>query len=120
MGVRMPSKWDIRRVSKLVGATVLPKLTVTTPDEVGFADIVDCQEIAGQKVTRFQRSESRISTILIRGSTDNFMDDVERAIESGINTYKALTRVRTQNCTLQTTCTTIWSVPSPYSILWPP
>jgi len=92
MGVRMPSKWDIRRVSKLVGATVLPKLTVTTPDEVGFADIVDCQEIAGQKVTRFQRSESRISTILIRGSTDNFMDDVERAIESGINTYKALTR----------------------------
>ena len=50
----MPSKWDIRRVSKLVGATVLPKLTVTTPDEVGFADIVDCREIAGQKVTRFQ------------------------------------------------------------------
>jgi len=92
MGVRMPSKWDIRRVSKLVGATVLPKLTVTTPDEVGFADIVDCREIAGQKVTRFQQSEARISTILIRGSTDNFMDDIERAVESGINTYKALTK----------------------------
>merc|ERR1712029_606545 len=65
---------------------------VTTPDEVGFADVVDCQEIAGQRVTRFQQSQSRISTILIRGSTDNFMDDVERAVESGINTYKALTK----------------------------
>jgi len=92
MGVRMPSKWDIRRVAKLVGATVLPKLTVTTADELGFADNVECEEIAGQKVTRFQRSESRISTILIRGSTDNFMDDVERAVESGINTYKALSK----------------------------
>jgi len=92
MGVRMPSKWDIRRVAKLIGATVLPKLTVTTPDEVGLADVVDCEEIAGQKVTRFQRKGSRIATILIRGSTDNFMDDVERAVESGINTYKALTK----------------------------
>ena len=42
-----------------------------------------------------QQSEARISTILIRGSTDNFMDDIERAVESGINTYKALTKVRT-------------------------
>jgi len=92
MGVRMPSKWDIRRVAKLVGATVLPKLTVTTADELGYADHVECEEIAGQRVTRFQRSESRISTILIRGSTDNFMDDVERAVESGINTYKALSK----------------------------
>jgi len=92
MGVRMPSKWDIRRVAKLVGATVLPKMTVTTADELGFADNVECEEIAGQRVTRFQRSESRISTILIRGSTDNFMDDVERAVESGINTYKALSK----------------------------
>jgi len=92
MGVRMPSKWDIRRVAKLIGATVLPKMTVTTADELGFADTVECEEIAGQRVTRFQRSESKIATILIRGSTDNFMDDVERAIESGINTYKALSK----------------------------
>ena len=50
MGVRMPSKWDIRRVAKLIGATVLPKLTVTTPDEVGLADVVDCEEIAVAEV----------------------------------------------------------------------
>ena len=32
----------------------------------------------------------RISTIVMRGSTDAFLDDVERAINNGINTYKSL------------------------------
>lgn len=38
--------------------------------------------------------ESAISTIVIRGSTDNVMDDIERAIDDGVNTFKALTKVR--------------------------
>lgn len=36
--------------------------------------------------------ESRISTIVIRGSTDNYMDDIERCIDDGVNTFKAMTR----------------------------
>lgn len=38
------------------------------------------------------KEESAITTIMIRGSTDNIMDDMERAINDGVNTYKALTR----------------------------
>lgn len=30
----------------------------------------------------------RISTIVIRGATDNYMDDIERAIDDGVNTFK--------------------------------
>jgi len=36
--------------------------------------------------------ESRIASVIIRGSTDNYMDDVERAIDDGVNNFKALTR----------------------------
>lgn len=39
--------------------------------------------------------ESPIATVIIRGSTDNIMDDVERALDDGVNTFKALTKVRT-------------------------
>ena len=39
------------------------------------------------------KEESAITTIMIRGSTDNIMDDMERAINDGVNTFKALTRV---------------------------
>ena len=30
--------------------------------------------------------------MVVRGSTDNIMDDVERAVDDAVNTYKALTR----------------------------
>ena len=39
--------------------------------------------------------ESSVATIIIRGSTDNIMDDIERAIDDGVNTFKTLTKVRT-------------------------
>ena len=46
------------------------------------------------KVTiRFiDKIESRVATIVIRGSTEGLMDDVERLMEDGVNTFKALTR----------------------------
>lgn len=33
-----------------------------------------------------------MSTVVIRGSTENIMDDIERAIDDGVNTFKALSR----------------------------
>jgi T-complex protein 1 subunit theta len=30
---------------------------------------------------------------LIRGATDNYMDDIERAVDDGVNTFKGLTKV---------------------------
>ena len=36
---------------------------------------------------------SAVSTIVVRGSTDNVIDDIERALDDGINTFKALTKV---------------------------
>lgn len=52
-------------------------------------------EIGETSVTIFQLDgkDSRISTIVVRGSTDNYMDDIERAIDNGVNTFKAITRV---------------------------
>lgn len=40
-----------------------------------------------------EKEDGAISTIVLRGSTDNLMDDVERAVDDGVNTFKVLTRV---------------------------
>ena len=40
-----------------------------------------------------EKEESAVATIVIRGASDNIMDDVERAIDDGVNTFKALTKV---------------------------
>ena len=34
--------------------------------------------------------ESKISTIVVRGATESYMDDIERAIDDGVNTYKGI------------------------------
>lgn len=92
--VRLMSKWDLRRLCKAVEATPLPRVTAPTPEEAGHCDHVYVDEIGDTPVIVFRqdKEESAITTIMIRGSTDNIMDDMERAINDGVNTFKALTR----------------------------
>jgi len=40
-----------------------------------------------------ESENSPIATIVIRGATDNIMDDIERAIDDGVNAYKVLAKV---------------------------
>ncbi|EEZ98562.1 T-complex protein 1 subunit theta [Tribolium castaneum] len=94
MAVRLNSKFDVRRLSKTVGATVLPRLTAPTPQELGYCDVVCVEELGDTPIVvfRLEGKESRISTVVVRGATDNYMDDIERAIDDGVNTFKGLSR----------------------------
>ena len=47
MVVRLTSKWDMRRLAKSIGATVLPRLSAPTPDEMGFCEAVKGTQIDG-------------------------------------------------------------------------
>jgi T-complex protein 1 subunit theta len=94
MAVRLNSKFDLRRLAKAVGATVLPRLTAPTSEELGYCDKAFVDELGetGVVVFRNEGKDSKIATIIIRGATDNYMDDIERAIDDGVNTFKGLTR----------------------------
>jgi chaperonin GroEL (HSP60 family) len=39
---------------------------------------------------RFKNEEVRntVATVVLRGSTDSILDDLERAVDDGVNTYK--------------------------------
>jgi len=43
-------------------------------------------------IFKLDGKESRVSTVLVRASTENYMDDIERAIDDGVNTFKGITR----------------------------
>ncbi|XP_003705377.1 chaperonin containing TCP1 subunit 8 [Megachile rotundata] len=94
MAVRIPSKFDIRRLCKTVGATALPRLIPPSKEELGYADSVYIDEVGDTIVVKFalHGKDSRVSTIIIRGSTENYMDDIERAIDDGVNTFKGITK----------------------------
>lgn len=65
-----------------------------TKEELGYADTVYVDELGDTNVVVFQNEnqDSRISTVVIRGSTENYMDDIERAIDDGVNSFKAVTK----------------------------
>lgn len=94
MAVRLQSKFELRRLCKTVNATPLTKVIPPTSEELGYCDSVFINEIGGTAVVVFEQNSkaTNIATVVIRGSTDNIMDDIERAINDGVNTFKGLTR----------------------------
>ncbi|KAK9477402.1 chaperonin Cpn60/TCP-1 family [Lipomyces japonicus] len=92
--LRVPSKFDLRRVCRVVGATPLPRLGAPMPEELGKVDIVETIEVGGDRVTviRQENEVTRTSTIVVRGATQGLLDDIERAIDDGVSVIKALTK----------------------------
>ena len=51
-----------------------------------------CFIIYNTKFISVDREDNAVATIVIRGATSNVMDDIERAIDDGVNCFKSLTR----------------------------
>jgi len=94
MAVKIMSKFEVKRIARAVGATPVVKLSTPTPDELGFAHEVKFTEISSQKCIIFRRDEpeNKMATIVLRGSTTSMLDDVERAVDDGVNAVKTLTK----------------------------
>lgn len=92
MAVKIPSKFDLRRFCRATGATALTKLGAPQADQLGFAHQMAVQEIGGTKCIVLQQGSNlgQISTVVLRGSTDQMLDDIERAVDDGVNSYKLL------------------------------
>jgi T-complex protein 1 subunit theta len=92
--IKILSKFELRRLCRVVGATPLARLGAPMPDEMGSIDIVETLEIGGDRVTVFRQEneQTRTATLVLRGATQNHLDDVERAIDDGVNVVKAITR----------------------------
>ena len=92
--IKVLSKFELQRLCRVVGATPLARLGAPMPDEMGKVDIVETIEIGGDRVTVFRQENdaTRTATLVIRGATQNHLDDIERAIDDGVNVVKAITR----------------------------
>jgi len=55
--IKVQSKFELRRLCRVVGATPLARLGAPMPDEMGIVDIVETLEIGGDRVTVFRQGE---------------------------------------------------------------
>lgn len=75
-----------------------------TPEEAGYVDVFETTEIGGDRVTVLRQlsdgdqgfdpstpgEKTKTATIVLRGATANHLDDLERAIDDGVNVIKGL------------------------------
>ncbi|KAI9121503.1 hypothetical protein K1719_008536 [Acacia pycnantha] len=94
MVLKISSKFELRRFCRTTGAVAILKLSQPNPDDLGFVDSISVEEIGGVRVTIVKNEEggNSVSTVVLRGSTDSILDDLERAVDDGVNTYKAMCR----------------------------
>ncbi|MCL7029621.1 hypothetical protein MKW94_004069, partial [Papaver nudicaule] len=94
MVLKISSKFELRRFCRTTGSIALLKLSQPSPDDLGHADLITVEEIGGARVTVVKNEEggNSVATVVLRGSTDSILDDLERAVDDGVNTYKAMCR----------------------------
>ncbi|EGR34619.1 hypothetical protein IMG5_005740 [Ichthyophthirius multifiliis] len=92
MIVKVQSKFELKRICKALGASPIARVDAPTPEEIGFCDSATVQEIGSQKVTiiKKENEDCKLNTIVLRGSTHNLLDDIERAIDDAVNVYRCL------------------------------
>lgn len=44
-------------------------------------------------IVKNEEGGNSLSTVVLRGSTDSILDDLERAVDDGVNTYKVISDV---------------------------
>ena len=99
--LKVLSKFDLRRLCRVVNATPLARMGPPTPEEMGYVDVVEVTEIGGDRVTVVRQlgedeggekgaEKSKTATIVLRGATTNRLDDLERAVDDGVSVLKAL------------------------------
>jgi len=95
MVIKTQSKFELRRVCEATNAEPIMRMGAPTPEEMGFCDTVGVDEIGSTKVTIFRNESGEragISTIVVRASTQNILDDIERAIDDGVNVFKGMVK----------------------------
>jgi len=95
MVLKTPSKFELRRIARMCRARSLVTLGPVSPQHQGHCAHIYVREIGGAQVTIFQQEKkngSQVATVLLRASTHNVLNDIERAIDDGVNTVKAVGR----------------------------
>ena len=92
MAFRTLSKFELRRIARSIGATLLVRLGAPTKEEMGYADEIKLTEISSQKciLIRKDSENNKLATIVLRGTTNDMLDNLERVVNCGVNAYRAV------------------------------
>jgi thermosome len=78
---RRVKRSDMEKLAKATGSKIINNLAEISPNDLGFAGIVEQKKIGGEEMTFVEKCKSPKSvTILLRGGTEHVIDEIERAV----------------------------------------
>lgn len=85
MAVRRAKKSDMEKLAKATGARLVTSLDDLTPNDLGFAGLVEERKISGEQMVFVEKCKDPKSvTIFIRGGAKQTVDEVERALTDAL------------------------------------
>ncbi|MGC8812115.1 MAG: thermosome subunit beta [Candidatus Aenigmatarchaeota archaeon] len=85
LACRRVKRSDMEALAKATGGRIVTNLDDLTPEDLGFAKIVEEKKIAGEAMTFIREcKDPKAVTILVRGSTEHVVDEVDRSIEDAV------------------------------------
>merc|ERR1712054_756770 len=84
---KVNSKFELRRLCQATGATAMVRVGRPTAEELGSCDLVEQKELGQTQIVTFSNasgSSNSICTVVLRASSQNILEDQERAINDGV------------------------------------
>jgi len=90
MAYRRVAKSDIEKISRATSGRIISSIQEIRKEDLGFASLVE-QVKKGEDVMTYVRGckNPKAVTILLQGSTDHVLDEVERAVKDGLGDVMA-------------------------------
>ncbi|OYT42131.1 MAG: thermosome subunit [Candidatus Aenigmarchaeota archaeon ex4484_224] len=85
LAVRRAKKSDMEALAKATGGRIITNLEDLTEKDLGEAKLVEERKIAGEAMVFIEGCKNpKAVTILVRGSTEHVVEEVDRAVEDAI------------------------------------
>jgi chaperonin GroEL (HSP60 family) len=94
LAARRAKKSDMEKLAKATGGRIVTNLDDLGADDLGYAKIVEEKKIGGDQMI-FVRDcqDPKAVTILVRGSTEHVVDEVDRSVEDAIGAVSSAVEV---------------------------
>jgi len=92
MALKITSKFELRRICQTTGATAIIRTGPPVPEEMGYVESICIEEYSSQKLTVIKSRDAKIATIVLRSSSPNVLDELERAIDNAVNVVRSASK----------------------------
>ncbi len=91
---RRAKKSDLEALAKATGARIVSNLDDLSSNDLGYAKVVEERKVGGEQMTFVEGCrDPKAVTLLVRGSTEHVVDEVDRSVEDAIGAVASAVEV---------------------------